>query len=88
LLKLGGVRPRRASVLTLVFSTSSGSRRDKDNARERVIRPVVAAAEALLAARGFRPCPPASPRTCLRSPRPAAVRVRGTWTGLNELIAS
>ena len=35
----------------LVFATSSGSRRDKDNARERVIRPVVAAAEELLGAR-------------------------------------
>jgi hypothetical protein len=33
----------------LVFPTSSGSRRDEDNARERVIRPVVAHAETLLA---------------------------------------
>ncbi len=35
----------------LVFPTWSGSRRDKDNARERVIRPVVAHADALLARR-------------------------------------
>src|SRR5918994_6047643 len=41
----------------LVFPTSSGSRRDKDNARERVIRPVVAAADALRAARGQPPLP-------------------------------
>jgi integrase len=41
----------------LVFPTSSGSRRDKDNARERVIRPVVAHAETLLAQRGQRPLP-------------------------------
>jgi integrase len=41
----------------LVFPTSSGSRRDKDNARERVIRPVVAHAESLLADRGQQPLP-------------------------------
>ena len=35
----------------LVFPTSSGSRRDKDNSRERVIRPVVAHADTLLARR-------------------------------------
>jgi integrase len=40
-----------ASPDTLVFPTSSGSRRDKDNARERVIRPVVAHADTLLARR-------------------------------------
>lgn len=34
-----------------VFPTSSGSRRDKDNARERVIRPVVAHADELLTQR-------------------------------------
>ena len=66
----------------LVFPTSSGSRRDKDNARERVIRPVVAAAEALLAARGSRPCPPASPPTssATRSPRSSTsgARIRPT----------
>jgi integrase len=37
----------------LVFPTSSGSRRDKDNARERVIRPVVAHADRVQ--RGRRP---------------------------------
>jgi integrase len=42
----------QATPTDLVFPTSTGSRRDKDNARERVIRPVVAAAEELLAARG------------------------------------
>ena len=47
-----------AAPNVLVFPTSSGSRRDKDNARERVIRPVVAHAEALLAKRG-RDRPPA-----------------------------
>jgi integrase len=41
----------------LVFPTSAGSRRDKDNARERVIRPVVAHADALLARRGREPLP-------------------------------
>jgi integrase len=38
----------------LVFPTSSGSRRDKDNARERVIRPVVAHPETLLTQRGHQ----------------------------------
>jgi integrase len=41
----------------LVSPTSSGSRRDKDNARERVICPVVAHADTLLARRGHRPMP-------------------------------
>jgi integrase len=41
----------------LAFPTSSGSRRDKDNARERVIRPVVAHADALLADRGRESLP-------------------------------
>ena len=41
----------------LVFPTSSGSRRDKDNARERVVRPVVAHADTLLARRGHSPLP-------------------------------
>ena len=41
----------------LVFPTSSGSQRDKDNARERVIRPVVAHADTLLAERGEQPLP-------------------------------
>jgi integrase len=39
----------------LVYPTSTGSRRDKDNARERVIRPVVAHAETMLAMRGQPP---------------------------------
>jgi integrase len=42
---------------SLVFPTSSGSRRDKDNARERVIRPVVAHTERLLERRGQDPFP-------------------------------
>jgi hypothetical protein len=42
--------PRRAEPDDLVFPTSTGSRRDKDNARERVIRPVVAHADTLLVA--------------------------------------
>ncbi len=41
----------------LVFPTSSGSRRDKDNARERVVRPVVKRADELLAERGHEPLP-------------------------------
>jgi integrase len=45
-----------AEPTDLVFPTSSGSR-DKDNARERVIRPVVAHADTLLARRGHRPLP-------------------------------
>ena len=41
----------------LVFPTSTGSRRDKDNARERVVRPVVRRADELLAERGQEPLP-------------------------------
>jgi integrase len=41
----------------LVFPTSAGTRRDKDNARERVIRPVVRRADELLAQRGQQPLP-------------------------------
>jgi integrase len=45
-----------ASPENLVFPTSSGSRRDKDNARERVIRPVVAHADkALVEGRDWPP---------------------------------
>jgi integrase len=47
-----------AKPADLVFPTSSGSRRDKDNARERVIRPVVAHADALLGRRGQQSLPP------------------------------
>jgi Phage integrase family len=47
-----------AKPADLVFPTSSGSRRDKDNARERVIRPVVAHADALLGRRVQQSLPP------------------------------
>ena len=61
----------------LVFPTSSGSRRDKDNARERVIRPVVAAAEALLAARGQPPLPAGVTAHKLRHTFASILYVRG-----------
>ena len=48
---------RSAEPDALVFPTSTGSRRDKDNARERVIRPVVKRAGELLAERGQEPLP-------------------------------
>ncbi len=48
---------RSAGPDALVFPTSTGSRRDKDNARERVIRPVVKRAGELLAERGQEPLP-------------------------------
>lgn len=48
---------RRIDVDDLVFPTSSGAGRDKDNARERVVRPVVARADELLAERGLAPLP-------------------------------
>jgi len=41
----------------LVFLTSSGSRRDKGNARERIVRPVVRRSDELLAERGHEPLP-------------------------------
>jgi integrase len=62
---------------TLVFPTSSGSRRDKDNARERVIRPVVAAAEELLAARGQPPLPTGVTAHKLRHTFASILYVRG-----------
>ena len=40
-----------------VFPTSAGSRRDKDNARTRVVNPVVKRADELLAERGHDPLP-------------------------------
>ena len=40
-----------------VFPTSTGSRRDKDNARTRVVNPVVKRADELLAERGLDPLP-------------------------------
>ena len=46
-----------AALDDLVFPTSAGTRRDKDNARERVIRPVVRRADELLAERGQQPLP-------------------------------
>jgi integrase len=62
---------------SLVFPTSSGSRRDKDNARERVIRPVVAAAEALLAARGHPGLPTGLTAHKLRHTFASILYVRG-----------
>ncbi len=41
----------------LVFPTAAGTPRDKDNARERVIRPVVKRADELLAERSCAPLP-------------------------------
>jgi integrase len=61
----------------LVFPTSSGSRRDKDNARERVIRPVVAHAEALLARRGQDPLPAGVTAHKLRHTFASILYVRG-----------
>jgi integrase len=61
----------------LVFPTSSGSRRDKDNARERVIRPVVAAADELLARRGHSPLPEGVTAHKLRHTFASILYVRG-----------
>jgi integrase len=61
----------------LVFPTSSGSRRDKDNARERVIRPVVAAADGLLARRGREPLPEGVTAHKLRHTFASILYVRG-----------
>jgi integrase len=61
----------------LVFPTSSGSRRDKDNARERVIRPVVAAADELLARRGHAPLPDGVTAHKLRHTFASILYVRG-----------
>ena len=61
----------------LVFPTSSGSRRDKDNARERVIQPVVAAAEELLAQRGQPPLPAGVTAHKLRHTFASILYVRG-----------
>jgi integrase len=66
-----------AEPAELVFPTSSGSRRDKDNARERVIRPVVAAAEELLAARGQPPLPAGVTAHKLRHTFASILYVRG-----------
>jgi integrase len=61
----------------LVFPTSTGSRRDKDNARERVIRPVVAAADEMLARRGHPPLPPGVTAHKLRHTFASLLYVRG-----------
>ncbi len=61
----------------LVFPTSTGSRRDKDNARERVIRPVVAAADELLARRGHAGLPPGVTAHKLRHTFASILYVRG-----------
>jgi len=53
------------------------SRRDKDNARERVIRPVVAHAEALLAKRGRDPLPAGVTAHKLRHTFASILFVRG-----------
>jgi hypothetical protein len=63
--------------LDVVFPTSSGSRRDKDNARERVIRPVVAHAETLLARRGQQPLPDGVTAHKLRHTFASILFVRG-----------
>ena len=60
-----------------MFPTSTGSRRDKDNARERVIRPVVAHAEALLAERGREPLPAGVTAHKLRHTFASILFVRG-----------
>ena len=48
---------RRIGVDDLVFPTARGAGRDKDNARERVVRPVVRRADELLDERGLAPLP-------------------------------
>ena len=67
----------RAGRDDLVFPTSTGSRRDKDNARERVIRPVVARADELLAARGKDPLPAGVTAHKLRHTFTSILFVRG-----------
>ncbi len=66
-----------ASPANLVFPTSTGSRRDKDNARERVIRPVVARAEELLAERRQSPLPEGVTAHKLRHTFASILYVRG-----------
>jgi integrase len=67
-----------------VFPTSSGSRRDKDNARERVIRPVVAHAEELLAQRGREPLPAGVTAHKLRHTFASILFVRGEDPALRD----
>jgi integrase len=66
-----------AGPADLVFPTSTGSRRDKDNARERVIRPVVAHADELLAQRGQQPLPAGVTAHKLRHTFASILYVRG-----------
>jgi integrase len=66
-----------AGPTDLVFPTSTGSRRDKDNARERVIRPVVAHANRLLAQRGEAPLPEGVSAHKLRHTFASILYVRG-----------
>jgi integrase len=61
----------------LVFPTSSGSRRDKDNARERVVRPVVKRADELLAERDHEPLPAGVTAHKLRHTFTSILFVRG-----------
>jgi integrase len=66
-----------AAPTELVFPTSTGSRRDKDNARERVVRPVVAHANELLAKRGETPLPEGVSAHKLRHTFASILYVRG-----------
>jgi len=66
-----------AGPADLVFPTSTGSRRDKDNARERVIRPVVGHANELLARRGQTPLPEGVSAHKLRHTFASILYIRG-----------
>jgi integrase len=50
-----------------LFPTDNGTRRDRNNLRERVLGPVLARAAELLAARGQRPLPRVTPHTFRRT---------------------
>jgi integrase len=50
-----------------VFATVSGHARDKDNVRERVLRPVVSKANELRDSRGLPPLPPVAPHALRRT---------------------
>lgn len=45
------------AATNLVFATANGTPRDKDNARQRIIRPVIERADKLLDERGQSPLP-------------------------------
>jgi integrase len=77
--ELGTHRHANASAgpENLVFPTSAGTRRDKDNARERVIRPVVRRADELLAERGQQPLPDGVTAHKLRHTFTSILFVRG-----------